>query len=129
MYSAKLNKLMNKLRYTPNDRQQRMWFTRGVPTKMFEFIMNKEPATYAEAVKAAESHEAIQRELKGRANGDLEINSLRRKSKKDMKCHYCGIKGHFRHECRKRKADMLKAKQGKQGKQGNDKSSVKKRRL
>ncbi|RWS02083.1 gag-pol polyprotein-like protein [Dinothrombium tinctorium] len=28
---------------------------------------------------------------------------------KDKRCHYCGIKGHFKAECRKRKRDMMKS--------------------
>lgn len=37
-----------------------------------------------------------------------------RKSKKDMKCHYCGVTGHFGFECEKKKADS-KRKDGKSG--------------
>ncbi len=96
----------------------RMYFTQGLRTPIKQFVDLANPKTIEEAREAAKTFEASpdgQRELNsggagGQTSGRGVAATSANSKKSDLDCHYCGIKGHVKADCFRRKADVANGK-------------------
>ena len=114
-YTARLNDLITKMEDDIPAKRLARLFTQGMPEGMYLFVKARGRDTFEEYLVLAEEYEAIQEDLKVRRSDNEEANATQRwkPDKKKGRCFYCKNLGHFKSECRKRKADM--ARTGNQG--------------